>query len=183
MPTRRCTGVAGRHPPPTATSRSRREPRSAAAPASTRPTACARNPRAASTGRASPWVREQWAREHGLEGVDGPDYDRHLDAVLGRIGATDALSDLNGPQQWMKRGCEALGWDFRKVVRNADPERYSYDSAGYLGFGDQSGSKNSADKTWLLDAVQSGADVLVRTRADRVLVEGGRGAGVGGTEG
>src|SRR4051794_23546191 len=131
--------------------------------------------------RTYPWVREQWAREHGLEGVDGPDYDRHLDAVLERIGATDALSELNGPQERMRQGCAALGWDFRKVVRNADPERYSYDSAGYLGFGDQSGSKNSADKTWLLDAVQSGADVLVRTRADRVLVEGGRAAGVEAT--
>src|SRR4051812_20985822 len=131
--------------------------------------------------RTYPWVREQWAREFGLEGVDGPEYERHLDTVLERIGATDALSDLNGPQQRMKQGCEALGWDFRKVVRNADPERYSFESAGYLGFGDQSGSKNSADKTWLLDAVRGEADVLVRTRADRVLTDGGRAAGVEAT--
>ena len=37
--------------------------------------------------RTRPWVREQWA-EHGLEGVNGPDFDRHLDAVMSRIGAT-----------------------------------------------------------------------------------------------
>ena len=131
--------------------------------------------------RTYPWVREQWAREHGLEGVDSPEFERHLDAVLGRIGATDALSDLNGPQERMKQGCEALGWDFRKVVRNADPSRYAFESAGGIGFGDQSGSKNSADKTWLLDAVRNDAEVLVRTRADRVLVEGGRAAGVEAT--
>src|SRR3954454_25035868 len=131
--------------------------------------------------RTYPWVREQWAREFGLEGVDGADYERHLDTVLERIGATDALSDLNGPQQMMKRGCEALGWDFRKVVRNADPSRYSFESAGHLGFGDRSGSKNSADKTWLLDAVQNDAEVLVRTHADRVLVEGGHAVGVEAT--
>src|SRR3954454_8585979 len=124
--------------------------------------------------RTYPWIREQWAREFGLEGVDGPDYERHLDAVLERIGATDALSDLNGPQEMMKRGCEALGWDFRAVVRNASPDGYSFESAGHLGFGDQSGSKNSADKTWLLDAVQNYADVLVRTRCDFFIVEGGR---------
>src|SRR5512143_114791 len=88
--------------------------------------------------RTYPWVRDQWAREFGLEGVDSPEYDRHLDAVLERIGATDALSDLNGPQVRMRRGCEALGWDFRKVVRNADPSKYSFETAGYLGFGDQS---------------------------------------------
>jgi choline dehydrogenase-like flavoprotein len=131
--------------------------------------------------RTYPWVREQWAREHGLEGVDGSEYERHLDAVLERIGATDALSDLNGPQQRMKEGCEKLGWDFRKVVRNADPSRYSYESAGYLGFGDQSGSKLSADKTWLADAVEADADIVVRCRADRVLVENGRAAGVAAT--
>ena len=131
--------------------------------------------------RTYPWVREQWAREHGLEGVDGSDYERHLEAVLARIGATDELSDLNGPQERMKEGCEALGWDFRKVVRNADPSKYSFDTAGYLGFGDQSGSKLSADKTWLADAVGAGADVVVRCRAERVLVENGRAAGVEAT--
>jgi choline dehydrogenase-like flavoprotein len=131
--------------------------------------------------RTYPWVREQWAREHGLEGVDGPDYDRHLEAVLDRIGATDACSDLNGPQQRMKEGCEKLGWDFRKVVRNADPAKYSFDSAGYLGFGDQSGSKLSADKTWLADAVEADAEVVVRCRVNRVLTENGRAVGVEAT--
>src|SRR5919202_6472096 len=107
--------------------------------------------------RTYPWVREQWAHDFGLEGVDGAEFDRQLDAVLERLGATDALSDLNGPQQRMKEGCEALGWDFRTVVRNAHPDRYAFESAGYLGFGGQSGSKNSADKNWLLDAVRSEA--------------------------
>jgi choline dehydrogenase-like flavoprotein len=131
--------------------------------------------------RTTPWVREQWAREHGLEGVDGPEYDRHLDAVLDRIHATDELSDLNGPQQRMKEGCDELGWSFKTIVRNADPERYSPDSAAYLGFGDQSGSKLSVDKTYLLDAHESGADVVIRCRAERVLVEKGRAAGVEAT--
>jgi choline dehydrogenase-like flavoprotein len=128
--------------------------------------------------RTYPWVREQWAREFGLEGVDGAEYERHLDTVLNRIGATDELSDLNGPQQRMKEGCEKLGWDFRKVVRNADPSKYAFESAGHLGFGDQSGSKNSADKTWLADAAEHEAEIVIRCRATRVLTEGGRASGV-----
>jgi choline dehydrogenase-like flavoprotein len=128
--------------------------------------------------RTYPWVREQWATEHGLEGVDGADYERQLDAVLERIGATDELSDLNGPQERMRDGCEKLGWDFRKVVRNADPAKYAFETAGYLGFGDQSGSKLSADKTWLRDAVENDGEIVVRCRAQRVLVENGRAAGV-----
>ena len=128
--------------------------------------------------RTKPWVREAWAREHGLEGVDGPDYDRHLDTVLDRISANDECSDLNGPHQRLQEGCEALGWDFKTIVRNSDRGRYTPEQSGYAGFGDQSGSKQSGDKTWLLDAVENGAEILVRTRAQRVLVEGGRAAGV-----
>ncbi|HET8975033.1 MAG TPA: FAD-dependent oxidoreductase, partial [Solirubrobacterales bacterium] len=128
--------------------------------------------------RTRPWVREQWAREHGLEGVDGPEFDRHLDAVLERIGATDACSDLNGPQQRMKEGAEVLGWSTETIVRNTDPSRYSPESAAFLGFGDQSGSKQSADRTWLADAQDHGARLLAHCRASRVLVDNGRAAGV-----
>jgi choline dehydrogenase-like flavoprotein len=128
--------------------------------------------------RTRPWVREQWAREHGLEGVDGPEFDRHLDAVLERIGVTDTCSDLNGPQQRMKEGTEALGWSFETIVRNADRQCYSPEMAGYLGFGDQSGSKRSADRTWLADAQEHGARFLTHCRAGRVLTEDGRAAGV-----
>jgi choline dehydrogenase-like flavoprotein len=131
--------------------------------------------------RTPPWVREQWARQHGLEGLDGPEYDRHLDAVLDRISATDAHSDLNGPQQRMLAGCQRLGWSFKTVVRNTDSQGYTPESAAYMGFGDQSGAKQSVDKTFLRDAVANGAEVLVRTHAERVLVENGRAVGVQAT--
>jgi choline dehydrogenase-like flavoprotein len=127
--------------------------------------------------RTRPWVREQWA-EHGLEGVDGPDFDRHLDAVMSRIGANDDCSELNGTQQRLREGAEALGWSFETIIRNTDPARYSPEMAGYLGFGDQSGSKQSADRTWLADAQEHGARFLTFTRATRVITEGGRAAGV-----
>jgi choline dehydrogenase-like flavoprotein len=131
--------------------------------------------------RIRPWVREQWAEEHGLEGVDGPEFDRHLDTVLERIGANDSCSDLNGTQQAMKEGAEALGWSFETIVRNTDSATYSPEMAAYLGFGDQSGSKQSADRTWLADAQEHGARFLTHTRATRVLVEDGRAAGVEAT--
>jgi choline dehydrogenase-like flavoprotein len=128
--------------------------------------------------RTTDRVREQWATEHGLEGVDGAEYDRHLDAVLERIGATDRASDRNGPQERLREGAERLGWSTHTVVRNADLGAYSPDTAGFIGFGDQSGSKQSTEKTFLRDAAEHGADVLVRTRAQRVITEGGRAAGV-----
>jgi choline dehydrogenase-like flavoprotein len=130
--------------------------------------------------RTKPWVRDEWARE-GLEDVGGPDFERHLDSVWGRLGVTDACSDLNGPQQRMREGAERLGWSFATITRNSDPELYSPETAAYMGFGDQSGAKRSTAKTYLVDAAADGADILVRTWADRVLVEGGRAAGVEAT--
>jgi choline dehydrogenase-like flavoprotein len=131
--------------------------------------------------RTRPWVREQWAREHGLEGVDGPEFDAHLDAVLGRISANDRCSELNGPQQRMREGAEKLGWSFTTIVRNADETRYDPHLAAYIGFGDPSGSKQSTTKTYLQDAFDAGADIVVRCTAERILVEGERAVGVEAT--
>ncbi len=128
--------------------------------------------------RTKPWVREQWAREHGLEGLDTAEFDRHLDAVWARLGVNDRCSDLNGTQTSMKEGAESLGWSFKTVTRNIDESRYTPDTAGYIGFGDQTGAKQSTAKTYLADAIANGADVIVRCFAERVLVEGGRAAGV-----
>ena len=50
-----------------------------------------------------------------------------------------------------------------------------------MGFGDQSGSKQSTQKTYLQDAVDADADVVVRCFVERVLTENGRAAGVEGT--
>ena len=78
----------------------------------------------------------------------------------------------------MKEGAESLGWSFERVVRNADPATYSPETAAYMGFGDISGSKMSTAKTFLVDAADAGAEILVRTAAQRILLEGGRAAGV-----
>jgi acyl-CoA reductase-like NAD-dependent aldehyde dehydrogenase/choline dehydrogenase-like flavoprotein len=130
--------------------------------------------------RTHQWVREEWARDFGLEGLDGTDFDGHLDAVLKRIEANDECSDLNGPHERMREACEKLGYDFRLIVRNADRATYDPASAGYMGFGDQSGSKLSTQKTYLADAAAKAADIVVNCRARRIITEGGRAAGVEG---
>ncbi|MGZ4173321.1 MAG: GMC family oxidoreductase N-terminal domain-containing protein, partial [Solirubrobacteraceae bacterium] len=124
--------------------------------------------------RTTPWVREQWEHEFGLEGLAGSDFDRHLDAVWERLGVNDRCSELNGPQQRMKAGAEQLGWSFALANRNTDEQRYSFDTAGYMGFGDQSGAKRSTTKTYLQDAYDRGAVLVTRCWAERILVGGGR---------
>ncbi|MFI1918262.1 FAD-dependent oxidoreductase [Nocardia sp. NPDC020380] len=131
--------------------------------------------------RTRPWVREQWAREYGLTDVAGPEFDRHLDEVSQRISVTEECSDFNGPTKRLQEGAERLGWSFARIARNTDPATYEPASAGYLGFGDQSGSKQGTMKTYLRDAAEAGAQIIVHSRADRVLVENGRAAGVSAT--
>src|SRR4051794_13917085 len=130
--------------------------------------------------KTKPHVREQWAREHGLEGIDGPDFDRHLDTVCKRLGVNDACSDFNKTHQKMQQGAEALGWSFKTILRNTDPATYDPATAAYIGFGDVTGSKQSVQKTYLQDAVDHGAEILVSTFVEKVLVENGRAAGVTG---
>ncbi|GIH96896.1 FAD-dependent oxidoreductase [Planobispora siamensis] len=128
--------------------------------------------------RPSDAVRREWAREHGLEGLDTEEFDRHLEAVLTRMGANDRCSDFNGPHQRMAEGAKALGWSMHTAVRNVDEASYDPVAAGYTQFGDPSGSKRGTLNTYLRDAADHGAKILVHTRADRVLTEGGRATGV-----
>ena len=129
--------------------------------------------------RTKEWVRREWASQSGLTDV-ADDFDRHLDAVWERLSVSIDCCDLNKPHQIMKRGADALGWSFVVTNRNADPARYDPASAAYMGFGDQSGSKQSTLRTYLQDAVDAGGQIVVGCFVDRVLVDGGRAAGVVG---
>jgi choline dehydrogenase-like flavoprotein len=123
-------------------------------------------------------VRESWATEHGLEGLDGAEFDHHLDAVLERISATATCTDLNGVNQHLADAADALGWSWRPAVRNVDPARYSAETAGHVGYGDRTGAKQGTLRTYLRDAADADARIICRAEARRVLVEDGRAVGV-----
>ena len=127
--------------------------------------------------RTRPWVRREW-EESGLELGD---FERHLDAVWSRLGVNDRCSDLNGTQQRMKAGAELLGWRHTVATRNVDPERYDPSLGGYLGFGDQTGAKQSTLRTYLQDAFDAGARIVPQCAVERVLTSHGRASGVEGT--
>jgi len=130
--------------------------------------------------RTPAWVREEWERDFGLEGLAGRDFDTHLDAVFARTRTNLRCSDRNGPNERLREACDALGVGWQPVVRNTDPGAYSPETAGYLGFGDQSGAKQGTLKTYLQDAADRGARIVAGCRVQRILVERGRTAGVEG---
>src|SRR5439155_7234417 len=74
-------------------------------------------------------------------------------------------------------GLEVLGWHVDAMPRNVlgcDQGRV----CGSCGLGCQLGAKQSSVKTWLADAQAAGARILVRTRADRVVIRDGAVRGV-----
>ena len=122
-------------------------------------------------------VRKEWA-DAGLDGLDGPEFDKHLAAVTERVGATDACSDLNGPHQRMTEGAKALGWSVHTATRNVDPATYDPETAGFTQFGEPSGSKRSTLTTYLQDAYDAGARLVVHAKAEQVCTTDGRACGV-----
>jgi choline dehydrogenase-like flavoprotein len=131
--------------------------------------------------RTPPWVREDWAREHGLDGLDSPAFDRQVDGVLERLSANDRCNDFNGPHQKLEAGSRKLGYEIKRALRNVHPSKYDPKTAGYHGFGDLTGSRQSTVNTYLEDAQKLGARILVRSRANRIVVRGGRAVGVDAT--
>lgn len=125
-------------------------------------------------------VRREWAA-HGIEGIDDPGYERHLDAVMERIGANKGATHQNRIHQKMNQAFDALGLPWDVITRNADPTREDPNASGFGYVGDQSGAKQGTLKTFLQDAADTGARFVVRCRAERVLVEDGRAVGVEAT--
>ncbi|GAA2216024.1 GMC family oxidoreductase [Nonomuraea monospora] len=126
-------------------------------------------------------VRQEWADRFGLKDLTSQSFDAHLDAVWTRLSVNDRNSDYNTPHQLIAEAATALGWHFDRVFRNSDQSTYDMTSVGYIGFGDQTGSKQSTMLTYLPDAVAAGATVIARCTVDRVLVENGSARGVQGT--
>ena len=121
-------------------------------------------------------IRAEWAAL-GLEGVDGPLFDEHLDAVSRRLNVNTEATRPNRTNVMMAEALEARGLSWEVLPRNASPDD---DPAfcGYCNAGCQQGCKQSALKTYLQDASDAGARVVVECVVDRVLAEGGRTKGV-----
>jgi choline dehydrogenase-like flavoprotein len=122
-------------------------------------------------------VREEWAAA-GVPAFAGDEYDASLRAVAERLGVNQEHSRPSTRDAAMQRGLAALDWHSDVMPRNV---RGCEQGAlcGHCGFGCPLGAKRSTVKTWLADAQRSGrARILVGTRAQRVVVEGGAARGV-----
>jgi choline dehydrogenase-like flavoprotein len=125
-------------------------------------------------------IRREWAAM-GIEGIDQPGYDAHIDAIWERLSVNDTATSHNRTHKKLIEACERLGYPHRALTRNTDVSCEDPSVCGYCFAGCQKGCKQSTMKTFLQDAADAGARFVVGARAERVLVEDGRVAGVRAT--
>ncbi len=125
-------------------------------------------------------IREEWARM-GVEGIDDPAYEGHIDAVWQRLGVNDTATSQNRIHKRLIAACETLGYPHRPLTRNADTSCEDPGTCGYCYTGCQKGCKQSTMKTFLQDAADDGARFVVGARAERILTSDGRASGVAAT--
>ena len=125
-------------------------------------------------------VRACWAKA-GLEDVDTPAFDEHLQAVFDRIKCNDKVATQNGPHERLRDGAAKLDYSYRVATLNIDPDKYDPNLIGYSGMGDQTGAKQGTMRTYLQDASDAGAKLLPNVWVDKILVENGAAVGVEAT--
>jgi long-chain-alcohol oxidase len=123
-------------------------------------------------------VRAEWAA-HGVPAFRSEDYTASLDAVCERLGVNQEYNEPSTREQKLQQGCVNLGWHVDAMPRGVRRCAQGKE-CGYCGLGCRVGAKQSVVKTWLADAHAAGTRVVVRTKVQRVLVEGGAARGIAG---
>ncbi len=109
-------------------------------------------------------LREQWASDFGFAGATSSAYSEAIKIVANRIGVTTDESPANGQNAILERGCKALDYRVDVIPRNV---RGCVD-CDFCGFGCRYGAKQDTRRTFLRDAVDSGARIAVRAMVNKI---------------
>lgn len=115
--------------------------------------------------RPPEYVLWEWETKFGFYGAGGLAFQRSLDAVAARINVNSEESQCNRQNSILAAGCEALGYEVSVIPRNVK----GCEDCGFCNFGCPFGAKQSTLKTYLQDAHERGARILVQAHVDRVL--------------
>jgi choline dehydrogenase-like flavoprotein len=123
-------------------------------------------------------VRAEWARDHGLDAVDGAEWAADVAAIEADLRVAPATV-IPPKDDVLRRGATALGWDVGVIRRNAR----DCGDCGSCPFGCRRGTKQSGIRAHLVTAVAHGARVLDRARVRSIVLADGEGGvtGVAGT--
>ncbi|WP_433194226.1 FAD-dependent oxidoreductase [Nocardia sp. CA-107356] len=121
-------------------------------------------------------VREEWA-SLGAKQFAADEYTEALDAVEARLGVNGKHSDASGRDTVLERGLRELDWHVDAMPRNVRGCDAGIE-CGRCGFGCRIGAKQSVTKTWLADAAEHGARLLIDTEVRTITLRDGSASGV-----
>ncbi len=121
-------------------------------------------------------VRADWQRLHGVDTGDA--FATDAAALAAELSVTPAAAQPPKDAAIVS-GADALGWRSSTTDRNAR----GCTDCGSCSFGCPRGAKMSGIRAHLAGAQRHGARIVPEARCDRVVVEGGRAAGVEATVG
>ncbi|MEO6575571.1 MAG: GMC family oxidoreductase [Polyangiaceae bacterium] len=111
-----------------------------------------------------------WKTKHGVGGFGYKDLVPHYDAIEERLAiAKVTYESLNPNNRTLFDGCKKLGWEVETLRRNV----YSCMQTGFCHLGCPVNAKRSMLVTMIPDAIDAGAKLVFRARADRFEVEAG----------
>lgn len=122
-------------------------------------------------------VLKEWASVSGVHAFISGEIDESLDSVCKRVNVTFDESEPGRRDALMEEGCQKLGWHVAplpRAVRNCSQDA----GCGYCGMGCRPGAKQGTMKTFLDDAVKSGATIYTGADVEKVTISDGVARGV-----
>lgn len=115
-------------------------------------------------------VVAHWKTKHGVSGFTYADLLPHYDFIEKRLSiAKVSYGSMNPNNRTLFDGCKKLGWEVDTLKRNV----YACLQTGFCHLGCPVNAKRSMLVTMIPDAIDAGARLVFRARADRLEAEGG----------
>ncbi|KAK2630194.1 hypothetical protein QTJ16_001014 [Diplocarpon rosae] len=119
------------------------------------------------------FVRKEWAQDRGLTFFETAEFQKCLDRVCHRMGASTEHVRHNYGNQVLLEGARKLGYHAKAVPQNTGgTEHY----CGHCTLGCGSGQKQGPGVSWLPDAAKAGAEFVEGLTVDHVVFDEANGA-------
>lgn len=127
--------------------------------------------------RTPDFVLEEWSRLSGMDAFVSGEFEESLDEASARLNVNTDSSAAGRRDAVMEEGLKQLGWHvdmLPRAVRGCSQD----EQCGYCGFGCRLGAKQSTMRTYLEDAADKGARIVVGADVRKVNINDGRATGV-----
>jgi len=116
--------------------------------------------------RPQHFLREQWAKDHGLPYFLSKEYADSIEYVCNRMGVSDKHLKHNKANNILVDSSKKLGYPISRIPQNTGGYEHN---CGFCGYGCTSSEKQGGVITFLRDAAERGAKFFIETSVERLL--------------